>query len=429
MNKRYIILFLIIIVLGGLFFWLSTSRNSYNWNEYYDETIDQPYGTMFLFELLKTYFPNEAFNIIENGVAQDLKFDAQSQSNYIFVGEAMLLDSMDLDKLIDFVEAGNTALISSKTIPNELMEEVYEDDCTEYNEWKPYDYANLGDSVSVGLLHPDLVLNDILDYQFVVRNIPFEYNWNFFDESLICEENYYGLLPMGYLDLGQDTVINFSKLQYGAGEFLLHTNPLLFTNYNLESDTQIVYLENVLAHLKPGSIYWDGYSHISEQLGRRMNNQAPQRSLNSKSPLSYILSQASLSWAWYLLIASGILFLVFRSKRRQKVIAVLDPNRNTSFEFLSTVGRLYFLQNNHRQLALLKIRLLKNYIRNRYGISIKEEYPSELLKQISNKSSVAQEVVDKIFLVSKNIKDSSFVSENTLIDFHQLVDEFYKNSK
>ncbi len=426
-KKRNLIIFLVVLILGGLFYWLMPRQKRYVWREYYDEKIDQPYGTKFLFELMKSLFPEKSFAIIQNGVYKDLPEETMTPSNYIFVGQAMLFDSLDTEKLIKFVEGGNTAFISSKTVPNNLMDKVFFNECNDYA-WLPYDQRTVEDSIELGLFYEGNFLS-AENYQFVRRNVPFKYSWQYVNDTLICDLPGQQLETLGYIQFNQDTFINYFSIQYGKGQFLLHTNPLVFTNFFMVEGSKLIYPELVFSELNSGDIYWDSYSHISEQMGRRMNNQPSLRTLSNQSPLSYILSEPALSWAWYLLIASGILFLAFRSKRRQKVIPVTDPNINTSHEFLSTIGRLYFLQNNHRQLALLKISLLKNYIRDRYNISLKKEYPEPALIQISNKSSVAKDFIEKLFVLCQNIENSSFVSENTLIDFHQIVDEFYRNSK
>ena len=51
------------------------------------------------------------------------------------------------------------------------------------------------------------------------------------------------------------------------------------------------------------------------------------------------------------------------------------------------------------------------------------------VRKVFQKSGISEGTIDKILLLYNNIKSSSFVSENTLVEFHQLLDEFYKNCK
>jgi len=223
-----------------------------------------------------------------------------------------------------------------------------------------------------------------------------------------------------------DTLINFMRAPYGEGTFYLHTTPIVFSNYHLLDSTNLAYANGAFSYLPPGKIYWDEYSKTLEAVGRQRNNS--QRQLSAESPLQYILSQPALTWAWYLLLAMGLLFLLFRTKRRQRVIPVLQPNTNTSLEFVSTIGRLYFLQNSHRKLALQKMKLFQNFVRERYQIR-GHELDAEFIEKLIAKSEVSPKLIDKILLIHRNITNSKLVTENTLIDFHNLMDEFYRTCK
>ncbi len=216
----------------------------------------------------------------------------------------------------------------------------------------------------------------------------------------------------------------------GEGNFYLHTTPLAFTNIQLLDELGLTYSEQVFSHLEDGPIYWDAYSATSERVGRRRNQAAGfgEDSRPSQGPLQYILSQPSLRWAWYLILALGLLYFLFRAKRQQRVIPVLEANTNTSLAFIATIGRLYFLQNDHRKLSLQKVRLFRNYIRERYHLTISPEEES-FVPKLAARSEVAEQLLQKIVLMSKNITGSSFVSEKTMVEFHQTLDRFYKTCK
>ncbi len=62
-------------------------------------------------------------------------------------------------------------------------------------------------------------------------------------------------------------------------------------------------------------------------------------------------------------------------------------------------------------------------------MQIKDNEDDEAITALSIKSQTSKSLLRKIFLMGRNLKNASFVSDNTLIDFHQTVDEFYKNCK
>jgi hypothetical protein len=193
----------------------------------------------------------------------------------------------------------------------------------------------------------------------------------------------------------------------------------------------IDYANKIFSHLDNGLIYWDQVSRVDEEVSRRRNQMASysqNSSLDHEGPLSYILKQPALAWAWYLALSVGLFYLLFRSKRTQRIIPVMDVNSNTSLEFISTIGRLYFLQNDHKKLCLQKMKLFLSYARERYNIPTKQT-DENFVKVLSLRSEVPEKVIAKIVLMHQNISNSGFVSEKTMVDFHQEMEKFYRNRK
>ena len=426
MERRQLVLIVALVgVLVLLMIILSGGRDRFNWRENFEQDNENPYGTYVISTLLKSYFPGENFYEFNDSIPNDFSRNKEN-SNYVFIGEAMYMDSADVQGLLAFVNTGNTAFISSKTIPYDLMFYLYYEECYDYY-WD--DYSMQADTLmKFNLIHENLAAPKSYEYSYLYKNKIQSYSWHYIDSEYFCDEEL-SLVALGQMN---DSLVNFARVQYGEGQFYLHTSPIAFTNIQLLDETGIGYANKVFSHLAEGSIYWDNYSQVPESVGRRRNQEnnyfGGNRTITSKGPLQYILEQPPLAWAWYILLSMSLLYLLFRAKRTQRIIPVLEKNTNTSLEFISTIGRLYFLQNNHRKLALQKIFLFKAFVRQRYGIQAKSA-DDEYLHKLINKSEVEKDLVDKIFLLDKNISDSSFVSENTLIDFHKLLDQFYRTCK
>ena len=91
-------------------------------------------------------------------------------------------------------------------------------------------------------------------------------------------------------------------------------------------------------------------------------------------------------------------------KRKQRIIPVLERNENTSFKFISTIGRLYFLQNDHKKLCQQKMKLFYAYIRDRYNINttkVDEGYFATLFSD--QKKSASFQTLDGTASVFKSI--------------------------
>jgi hypothetical protein len=301
-----------------------------------------------------------------------------------------------------------------------MMERLYAEECY----YHLGDYDAYPDTMIELTLYEKHLDEDIFTFKALSKNQTQKYDWRYIPYYNICEESNMELLG-GTLD----SSFNFIRLPYGNGYFYFHTTPLAFTNLQLLEEELLIYSEKVFSYLEPGPIYWDDYSRTSEFVARQQNTNNPwSKRLSANSPLKYILSQAPLAWAWYLLLALGMLYLIFRGKRKQRVIPILEKNKNTSLEFISTIGRLYFLRNNHKDLAHQKMRLFLAFVRERYHINTKD-LDHSFVKSLAAISEVAEERIDQIVLMSNNVSGGSFISDATLIDFHKKIDYFYKNCK
>ncbi len=425
-KRPFIILGITALIILCFFIYFRGGGQQYSWVEDYKEKSTDPYGTAILHELLEDYFPNKDLVDLKKSIYKEIPLATNDTTdNYLFIGEALYLDTNNIDALLQFVEKGNIAFISSKTIPYDLMFHLYYEECN-YNYWEDYDAHS--DSMSVlNFLNPSLRKEQPYEYRFLNKNLPRNYRWQYIDSAYFCDEPY-SFAEVGANHLGQ---INFAKKAYGKGTFYLHTTPLVFTNIQLLDQTGLDYVERALSHLHPGNIYWDTFSRTAENIGRRRNQRAGHggsRGLTAESPLKYILQQDSLAWAWYLFLALALVYLLFRAKRRQRVIPVLPENSNTSLEFISTIGRLYFIQNDHRELSLQKMKLFLGYVRDRYHLPTKD-LTDTFAARLSAKSEIPLSVIQTIVKYYTNIKTSNVISEQTMIDFHLEMDKFYKHCK
>lgn len=484
-GRRNIIILLgvIAVVLLLYFAWMFRPDGRHNWDELYhhEDEKPQPYSTEVIVDLLDGYFPENDLTVMhKKKLAETLPVDTTGDAapvNYIFVGERMYLDSADRSTLLRFAEQGNYVFIASKTVPYLLRQEFYKRDCDtlvadEYiGEYEYYyeDKKNIGeeieyidgdeyysddvmsideDSVSFDLeelreiarrtanasmsynesyndtivamnfTHPKLQRDSAYVFQYVYRNKPGSYNWHYYENNKRLCDSLYGYVQLGYFD---DTYPNFIKVPYGEGSFYLHSNPLVFTNYHLLDEDALTYAGNVFSHLHEGDIYWDEKS-------KDYYEQYPRNQDFSQSPLSYILSQQSLRWAWYLMLSLVLLFVLFRAKRKQRIIPIRAANTNTSLEFIQTIGRLYHLQQDHKGLSEKMMSLFKDFIRRRYGIRIKQADDKDI-RLVHIKSEVATTHIEEIFTRYRRMNREDEISESHLTNFYNALERFYQTCK
>jgi len=422
-KKGWIVLGIAALLLLGFFVYqYSDQFKSHDWRMSLDEESKEPYGTQIIKAVLENGVAQDSFIHLEKKIGTSLPENTVGNSNFVFIGEALLLDTADVARLLAFVENGNTVFISSLTIPDLLMEEVYFNACdTSY--WE--DYGTYYDTaVITNFVHPDLRATAHFSFPYVRQNKIHHFYWQKIEQYLFCEAENYPVV----ISQSPDSIVDMARFPYGNGAFYLQTSPIAFTNFYTTKENGQEYAEKAFSHLKAGKIYWDNFSNVPVAVGRSRNWSSPDPLNPSDGPLDYILAQSSLAWAWYLLLALGLLFLLFRSKRQQRMIPVLPKNRNTSLEFISTISRLHLKGNNHRRIALQKMDLVLAFIRNKYKLSFTETN-EQFVEELSMASEIDKAFLQKMFLLYTNIKNSQFTTNKTLVELHKLTDYFYKNSR
>ncbi len=431
---------ILLIVLFAIFG--SGKSKKFNWKETYKEKSLQPYGTSVINKMLDSYVPNGTVKNITTDLPTDLPLETDSTENYVFIGEATFLDTADVERLLDFVARGNNAFISCKSIPHDLMFHLYYYECTDEEgidvPWN--DFAWIQDTMAVmNMHHPDLMDSLDFEYRFIRNNRVSNYRWNYIDSSYFCNMES-GMTELGaFKDEEGNEYANFAMIRYSdpddfslpGGNVYLHTNPIAFTNFQMIDPIGKEYAEKIFSHLSDGHIYWDAYSRIKEVTSRRRNSirsNSAELTLANETPLKYILENKHLSWAWYTLIGMAILYLMFRSKRKQRLIPVEEINNNTSLEFISTIGALYYNKQNHLKLCEQKMKMFLSFIRNRYNMGTKKRN-EKFFDQLSKRSGVDIKVLKQTFSYYDNIVSSSVVSDETLKGFHRAIEDVEKQCK
>mgnify|MGYP000110485203 CR=1 FL=1 len=211
---------------------------------------------------------------------------------------------------------------------------------------------------------------------------------------------------------------------------------IAFSNYSLLRPASKPYAEGVLSWLSPGDIYWDAVSRVPEKVGRKRNRSNMDSSGPSdKNPLAYILQQPALAWAWYLLVGLAGVWLLFRSKRRQRIIPILPKNENSSYEFISTISNLHFRDKNYQGLCVQSMKLFLAHIRERYNVvaPINPEtglprVDDAFFQRLSISSEVPESQIRDIFTQYAHTVNYQ-PTEEMMVNLHLLMEAFFKKGK
>lgn len=403
----------ILAVLVFIFFIYFNEEHRYQWFQSYQADSDQPYGTMFIHKLLESYRPGQKFVVSKSPLRKALvEIEDAEDTDYVLIGQNIFLDQASKAALVKFMEDGGDAFIATLAPPEDLLSSVYFQECGAPIEMED----NHVDSVTLNFFHDGLKGSGNVNYAFRFMADDHAFYWNHYNERIFCDSTR-SVVPLGYQDNGN---VNFIRIPVGRGSLYLHSNPLVFTNYFLTQPDKLGYVSAVFSHLDGKDILWDEFSKIPY-----LGNQNAY-----DSPLYYVMLQPSLKYAWWLMLFTVILYVLFGGKRKQRPIPVLEEKSNTSLEFVNMISRLYYENGNHVDMAHKKMKYFLYFVRSRYGIHA-EKFRDEHIRRLSEKSRVRFRDVEVIFMQYNLIEDKfrDHIEVNRLVDLYDAIEHFYKNCK
>lgn len=402
MNKtrlQYYILAVVVLVLYLLVSYANTQKDEgINWSESYSAHDKIPYGTYVLSESLEDLYMGVSVPEIQETPYTFLELEVEVypyHTSYLFITSYFGPDDASWDALLDYVYSGNQVFIASNFFSDIVK------DSLDFNTRQQYlDYTE--DSVKSYFLAPGL--SDHAGYNF--SKAGFKQYFSEFDTTLCIQlaRNNYGQ-------------VNLLEIPFGEGSFVLSTTPLAFTNYHLlYTPLMDDFAATALSLLRKTDIlYWDEYYKLPSM----------QRREREQNSLQFIQSEPALRWAFWLMVASLIIYVLFEIKRKQRVIEIVKPLPNTSLEFTETMGRIYFRQQNHTKLVRKKINILLERIRSKFHIST-QQLDREFAQKLTAKSGMPLEKVEKLKRLIIRSQKQENASEQDLNDLNQLVEDFYQ---
>ncbi len=413
----YVAAGLLALLILAFFIYGRNQEQRYEWFTSYNLKGEQPYDLKFFHELIdidRTVTDN--FRMPVHKLLDSAKF-ADGNTDYLLIGESSFYDEKDIAALRTFISQGNNALIITEVPPQEILGSLLPTFCDQEFFAYPVDEKP---RVKFNFYHPKFRKDVPYDFNHKFTSNETIFPWNHISPAKFCD-TLTQIVPLGYQHGDSVDFVNFAAIPFGKGKLFIHTVPLAFTNYSLTKETSLEYVSSVLSHLDGDQLIWDELSKI----GFIQNKNGL-----SQGPLYYILSQPALKYAWWMFLAAALLYVAFASKRKQRVIPVIEKKTNTSLEFLNVISSLHYQNLNHLDIARKKMKYFLYFIRAKYGMNL-QTFGDEHVKKLSEKSNVPLEDVQQIADNFKLIEKYSISNEepNRLINLYISIQRFYKNCK
>ncbi|MEM6721800.1 MAG: DUF4350 domain-containing protein [Bacteroidota bacterium] len=374
-----------------------------DWRETYNERLTKPYDVQI--------FHKELATILYDGKIKNLyrtpyeffndKYDWDQghykiSGTYISISKEYAVDYSSMNEILDFAADGNTVFIAAKEMPRYLR------DTLGFN--IRYDFQSSGPA-TLFFANGRLESRDVT-FEKDTKNVHFSYI-----DTLTTT-------VLGYQQFEKDSTqtryTNFIQIPVGNGSFLLHTQPVVFTNHKLLDENHYKYSEGVLAYIPNDDVYYDSQNKIVSADGT-----------NNDSRFRFIDSQPPLKWAWYLSLIFLCIFILFNAKRKQRIVKIVKPLENTTLDFTRTIGNLFYETKDHQNVVHKKITYFLEYLRTEYFMDT-QVLDEKFCKRLHQKSGNSLEETERLVKLIKILQKKLFFDENDVLRITLAIENFRK---
>jgi hypothetical protein len=361
-----------------------------DWNPTYTNKDKIPFGTKATFELLKDVFKDQRVESLRLPVYNHLlENKLPPRSNYIFVCHDFVISGADRTQLLNYVSKGNVVFVSAYNFSDSLSKIL---------------------GIKARLKAPAL-RDTALTMNFVNPNLKTTKGYVFKHDD---GRNYFEITkPEKVVILAQNARNEpiFVKINYGKGSFYLHNIPLALTNYYVLDNNMLDFAFKSLSYLPVQQVYWDEYL----KQGRFDKDQ--------DSVLRFIMTQPPLKWGYYLAIFGLLFYAIFAGKRTQRIIPIMNPPKNTSLEFVETIGEMYYQKGDHANIARKRIQYFLAFIRSKYGLRT-NAIDADFKTTLAAKTAIDKDEIEALFTEINRAESNPYLSQFGLVELNAKIENF-----
>ncbi|MDR2236067.1 MAG: hypothetical protein LBE92_08085 [Chryseobacterium sp.] len=380
--KIYAVIFIIVMIILALL--EVNKKETTNWRKNFDINEKSPFG-LFVFN-------NEAADLF-NGSLKKIEqtpydyYDSHKEGTHNIVIIEHDIDKESWYKILDQVSKGSDAMLIVSRMPKEISDTIgyYDSDISFAEE-------------NVLKLTDKKYQNDFIRLDKFPSGRGFSY--------LKPQIQILGKT----VEKNNTDQVNFIKAPFGKGTVYVHCEPLFLTNYYLLKPGNTRYAQDVFSYLKDKETLWfvDGNRKVSRFFMR------------------FILANPALKYAWWVFLGGLVLFIFFNAKRKQRVVPVIEPLKNTSVDFVKSIGNLYLQEGDFHDMMAKKSQYFLNKVRMDLLIDT-QNLDIEFAKKLQLKTGKNIEMIQEAITLIRKAQDPyASVMKEDLSRLNKLLDEILK---
>lgn len=385
MNKTfriYAVIFIVVMVILALL--EVNKKETTDWRKNFDINAKSPFG-LFVFN-------NEARYLFKNNLKKidraPYEYYSQQQKDIhnIVIIETDI-DTESWKKVMDQVSNGSDAMLVMQRIPKEIAD-------------------------SIGFHSSEISFEE----ENVLKLTDKQYQNDFIQLDKFPSGRGFSFIKPGVQVLGKTVEkkntdqANFIKAKFGKGNFYIHNEPLFLTNYYLLKPGNVKYAEDVFSYLQDRETIWF----------------VEKNTTTSRFFMRFVLGNPALKYAWWVFLGGLLLFIFFNAKRKQRIVPVIEPLRNTSLDFVKSIGNLYLQEGDFHDMMAKKAQYFLNKVRMDLLIDT-QNLDEEFAKKLQLKTGKPMEMINEAISLIKRAQDpyASVIKED-LARINKLLDEILK---
>lgn len=389
-NKFFVIASFLALI--GIFSILRTEKAE-EWSLTLDPLDKKPFGT-YVFDSLMRYRFGKAYQKSDLTLYQ-INENSSKSKTVILISNNLNLSSDDIHEIKTRANNGDRYIFASN-----YYNKAFCDTFNIKQESSPLNIPFWRNS------HNDSILTnfDLLNNNKIIDSIPLEIgliDGSFSDHiatSKVLVKNQFSIVAL--------------KTPIRSGSVDICSSPLFFTNYFLLKKQYYAITNHILSNINTDEVVF-ATKYITQQK-------------NEESIFKNLLTNSALKSMFYLTLFLLLLFFTFGAKRKQRIIPIIKPLRNTSLDFIKLIGRMYFLKENHSDLCLKKFSYLKEHLLQKHFIRYTDENPDLLYQTIATKTGIEQKEVRELFTrINQIAKNNININKEELHRLIMAMERFY----
>ncbi|MFV0180432.1 hypothetical protein OBK28_12785 [Empedobacter falsenii] len=404
MKKKLSILFGVVLLIGFIAFSMQKLRYDLpkSWKVNLVQNSKDPYGLYVMHKEIGNLSKGKVHDLEK---LSELKIDSKKAKDYavVVIGSEVYFDTVAKNLLSNIARNGGIVFIAD-------YYDNFGDDTNGLDDAIVFDTVYADSTViEEDLLYnkTQIIKNDFklkTDKTFKIKKKK-EVDHHYFSEITTDSE------VIGTITYENKTYPNYLKIKPESykGFYLYHAEPLYFSNYYLLNEDNYFYAKSVLEPLNGKTIFW--YNTSKTYAG-------------SSSMMRFIMAEPALKAAWTTLLILLFLFLIFRSKREQRIIPIYTKEENHTVEFAKTISSLYQENGEVKDIISKKIDYFLYKLRKTFLIDTDNITNKQFIELVAQKANLSQEECLENFTILKNISQKNQPNEHDLKVVYQIIENY-----